>query len=79
MTRTRRAVRTIECVNVLRWLCRTRISWPQYRIERWPLFGMFYCIMSMEFQSGQRVSGRISEVFAIGNVRYERSHCSLKP
>ena len=47
-----------------------RISpWPQYGIERWPLFGMFYCITSMEFQPGPRVSGRISEVSAIGNVR----------
>ena len=42
---------------------------PQYGIERWPLFGMFYCITSMELQSGPLFGGPISEVSVIGNVR----------
>ena len=46
-----------------------RISCPQYGITRWPLFGMFYCITSMELQSEPHVSGRISEVSAIGVKR----------
>ena len=41
----------------------------KYGIKRWPLFRMFYCIPSMKFQSGPCVSGRISEVSAIENVR----------